>query len=330
MSAIISSATPDAPLQSRIVDDKSPICIPFILDRLAAWRKEQEEKLQQQEDGAGGPKRPFIIGLNGVQGVGKTTLVRALAETLQQREMLRTLVISIDDFYLTHSAQLALAEAHPDNSLVQYRGEPGTHDIDLLTTFFAAIRQGRPTKVPQYDKAAFNGLGDRVPESQWRTVNESPDSTIQVVLIEGWCVGFRALPEAEVEARWRAGRSRTLHMHKLEHLQLVNANLRRYDAAVTDLLDAFVHVDAEDLSCVYGWRLEQEAQLRSERGGGSSGGAGAGMSDEQVVRFVDAYFPAYELFSDGVRAGVLLPGRPGFQLRLVVDKDRRVKESIVL
>ncbi|KAL8337964.1 hypothetical protein RB598_006717 [Gaeumannomyces tritici] len=318
MSAIISSVTPDAPLQSRIVDDKSPICIPFILDRLAAWRKER--------DGAGGGQaRPFIIGLNGVQGVGKTTLVKALAETLQRREMLRTLVVSIDDFYLTHSAQLALAEAHPDNSLVQYRGEPGTHDIDLLSTFFAAIREGRPTKVPAYDKAAFNGLGDRVPESQWQTVNDSAsgDPPVQVVIVEGWCVGFRALPDAEVEARWRAGGARTLHLHRLEHLRLVNDCLRRYDAALTDALDAFVHVDAEDLAHVYAWRLEQEAQLRRERGG-------AGMSDEQVVRFVDAYYPAYELFSDGVRAGVLLPRRPGFQLRLVVDKDRRVKESIVL
>lgn len=107
-------STPDVPLQTRIIDDKSPICIPFILSQLAAHR-------QRHPSGT----RPFIIGLNGLQGVGKTTLVRALAETLQNREGLSTLVVSIDDFYLTHADQLALAAAHPDNALVQYRGEPG-------------------------------------------------------------------------------------------------------------------------------------------------------------------------------------------------------------
>jgi D-glycerate 3-kinase len=106
------ASTPDVPLQSRVVDDKSPICIPFILDLL---------KVHEDDH----PDRPFIVGLNGIQGVGKTTLVRALAETLDQREKLRTLVVSIDDFYLTHSDQLALAAAHPANALVQYRGEPG-------------------------------------------------------------------------------------------------------------------------------------------------------------------------------------------------------------
>jgi D-glycerate 3-kinase len=106
------ASTPDVPLQTRIVDDKSPVCIPFILDRLRAHL-------------AAHPDRPFVIGLNGVQGVGKTTLVRALATALQQRELLETLVVSIDDFYLTRADQLALAERHPDNALVQYRGEPG-------------------------------------------------------------------------------------------------------------------------------------------------------------------------------------------------------------
>ncbi len=106
------AATPDVPLQSRIVDDKSPHVIPFLLDRLAAHR-------------AKGSERPFIVGLNGVQGGGKTTLVRALAATLQQRELLPTLVVSIDDFYLPRAEQLALAAAHPDNGLLQQRGQPG-------------------------------------------------------------------------------------------------------------------------------------------------------------------------------------------------------------
>ena len=80
-----------------------------------------------------------------------------------------------------------------------------------------------------------------------------------------------------------------------------------------------MHIDAEDLSYVYKWRQEQEAALREERG--------TGMSDEQVVEFVDGYFPAYELYSEGVRSGVLQGGKEGRQLRLVVRRDRKVREQ---
>jgi D-glycerate 3-kinase len=110
------ASTPDGVPQTRTVDDKSPICIPFLLERLAQYR---------EQNAGNSDSKPFIVGINGVQGVGKTTLVRALAQTLQEREGLPTLVVSIDDFYLTHADQLALAAAHPDNALVQYRGEPG-------------------------------------------------------------------------------------------------------------------------------------------------------------------------------------------------------------
>ncbi|KAJ4294771.1 hypothetical protein N0V88_005005 [Collariella sp. IMI 366227] len=154
--------TPEAPLQSRIVDDKSPIVIPFILERLAEFKKQHAVDPHP---------RPFIIGLNGVQGVGKTTLVRALAETLQDREGLSTLVMSIDDFYLTHADQLALAASHPDNALVQYRGEPG-----LSPT---------PIPIPQYTKSAFSGSATALPLN---LANPPPPS---ILLLEGWCIGFR-------------------------------------------------------------------------------------------------------------------------------------------
>lgn len=50
-----------------IVDDKSEHCIPFILERLKL-HEEQHEKRGQKPP-------PFFLGLNGVQGAGKTTLV---------------------------------------------------------------------------------------------------------------------------------------------------------------------------------------------------------------------------------------------------------------
>lgn len=94
------------------LDDKSPHCLPFILSRL---RAHQSQNLNT----------PFFIGLNGVQGAGKTTLVKALSATLRDEEHLETLVCSIDDLYLNHEDQVKLARRHPQNPLVQHRGEPG-------------------------------------------------------------------------------------------------------------------------------------------------------------------------------------------------------------
>ncbi|KAI1503976.1 P-loop containing nucleoside triphosphate hydrolase protein [Biscogniauxia marginata] len=315
-----------------ITDDKSPICIPFILSRLREHQRRQAAAAAVSDQGnsndnnnninnsSSGP--PFIIGLNGVQGVGKTTLVRALAEALRRDAGLETLVCSIDDFYLRREDQAALARAHPDNRLVQVRGEPGTHDTPLAHAFFASLRAGREVRVPAYDKSAHGGLGDRAPESEWAAVNGPGRPRVRVVIFEGWCVGFRALdPPAEVAARRDGRGSRTLRRHDPAHLVYVNERLREYDA-ITDLFDAFIHVDAEDLVWVYDWRLEQEVALRREKG--------AGMTDEQVVAFVDAYYPAYELFTDKLRAGLFADKKPGSHLRLVVGKDRRVKQTIII
>lgn len=283
-----------------IIDDKTPVCVPFILEHVGSAVTDSS------------PSRPFIIGLNGIQGAGKTTLVTALSSALETAG-LPTVVCSIDDFYLTHADQAALAASHPDNALVQHRGEPGTHDLDLATSCLRDLLAGRPTAIPAYDKAAHAGEGDRLPREQWTPVQ----GPVRAVILEGWCVGFRPLPEDQVRSR-REGPppTRTLGNHELEHLLLVNERLRAYDA-LTDLFDAFIHIDATDLSFVYDWRAQQEDQLRAERGGG--------MSPDQVVRFVDGYFPAYELYTDGVRKGVL-PDKPGRQLRMVVGRDRRVQE----
>jgi D-glycerate 3-kinase len=105
-------SNPTSPPQ--IHDDKSPHCIPFILTHLHTYQKTSKN-----------PNRPFIIGLNGVQGAGKTTLVSALKNTLKEKEGLETLVLSIDDLYLTHDEQVQLARENEENKLVQYRGEPG-------------------------------------------------------------------------------------------------------------------------------------------------------------------------------------------------------------
>jgi len=54
-------------MSAEIVDDKSQYCIPFILERLAEFRNAYLQK--------GENPPPFFLGINGIQGAGKTTLV---------------------------------------------------------------------------------------------------------------------------------------------------------------------------------------------------------------------------------------------------------------
>jgi D-glycerate 3-kinase len=228
---------------------------------------------------------------------------------------------------LPHADQVSLAQSHPDNPLLQHRGPPSTHDIPLALSVFSSLFKNQPTGIPQYDKSAFSGQGDRIPESQWEQVNapSSSNPTIKVVLFEGWAVGFRPLPPSTLHQKWKsateAARSNSDYNGRLGHntlssVQDINTALESYNQ-LTDQLDALIHIDAQDLQYVYKWRLEQEVDLRKKRG--------AGMTDEQVKNFIDGYYPAYELFTETLRAGVFEEDKPR-QLRLVVGPDRKVVE----
>ncbi|KAI4135552.1 MAG: hypothetical protein LQ347_000586 [Umbilicaria vellea] len=301
---------------SRVFDNKSEHCIPFILERLQVHRR----KYADDEDAS-----PFFIGLNGVQGAGKTVLVSTISQTLRSPpHSLPTAVLSIDDLYLPHNLQQRLAATHPSNPLIQHRGPPSTHDIALARSVFSKLRSGQLTKIPSYDKSAFQGQGDRVPEQDWECVNLQGKERVRVVILEGWCVGFRPLSSEQVKRKWedavrameQGGYKGRLGSNRLEDVEFINSALKEYDE-LTDQFDALIHIDAEDTQYVYEWRLEQEVALRATKG--------AGMTDEQVVEFVNGYYPAYELFTERLRAGAL-DEEKGRQLRLVVGKDRRVKK----
>ena len=142
------------------------------------------------------------------------------------------------------------------------------------------------TRIPSYDKSSCGGQGDRVPKEEWVEVNREEKNKTEVVIFEGWCVGFRALPREKLVSKWEgavrerqkgnyAGR---LGWNRIEDIDFVNESLRRYDQ-LTDQLDALIHLDAEDPMFVYEWRSESERNLRKSKG--------AGMTNEEVVNFVD-------------------------------------------
>ncbi len=128
-----------------------------------------------------GNSEPFIVGLSGGQGSGKTTLSEKLEELLIL-EKVSCCVLSLDDFYLSKAKRRELAvHIHP---LAFTRGVPGTHDVDLLREILANLSKTNLTskvKIPIFSKLS----DDLLPKEKWRTCSPSP----RIILIEGWCIG---------------------------------------------------------------------------------------------------------------------------------------------
>ena len=245
--------------------------------------------------------RPFFLALSGIQGSGKSTLVARLCTSLRNAGH-HPISVSLDDFYLPASELQAAASSQPQNKLLKQRGQPGTHDTRLANEVFDQLRRiNEPDRehsvlLPTYDKGAHNGRGDRRPRVDWITVS----SPVDVVILEGWCVGFqptaqwaisdvysRALPEnaepTDMNQRSLATRQSTgpdvLLEHDQAHLFYVNQQLAEYCKGFMnpESFDAVVHLDTVNLHHVYEWRLEQERKLREA--------TGQGMSDEEVELF---------------------------------------------
>jgi D-glycerate 3-kinase len=212
--------------------------------------------------------RPALIGLCGAQGSGKSTIAGVTVRLLEEAG-LKAVAISIDDFYLGKDARAWLAEkVHP---LLETRGPPGTHDVALACAVLDHLVGPGLTPIPAFDKAT----DERAPKGAWRTM-EGP---IDVIILEGWCVG--ALPEpaarleqpvnalertSDPEGAWRAW---------------VNRQLAGPYQALFSRLDRLVFLCAPSFDVVRIWRGEQEEKLRER--------TGEGMSEIGVGRFVAHY-----------------------------------------
>ena len=72
-----------------------------------------------------GSNRTAVIGMQCLQGGGKTTICESMA-LLSARDGLTCVVASIDGFYKTHVELGALARDNPNDKLLHGRGQPGT------------------------------------------------------------------------------------------------------------------------------------------------------------------------------------------------------------
>lgn len=231
-------------------------------------------------------KRPILVGVNGAQGTGKSTLAVFVQALLEQLFQLPCAKFSLDDIYLTKAERTVLAQqVHP---LLQTRGVPGTHDLALGRATIEALQGASATEIvpiPAFDKS----IDDRLPQAQWPQYQ----GQAVVVLVEGWCVGAQPLPAEQLcepinslerdedrEALWRT---------------YINEQLQGPYHDFFSAMDYLVMLKAPSMDCVLEWRTLQEQKL-AERLGVPYRGACPGvemppgiMSKRQIVRFVQHY-----------------------------------------
>lgn len=288
-------------LHDFLTEQRLPLSFLKLVDE---WYVPLAGRIAKHHEAAG---RPLLIGINGSQGSGKSTLAALLTELLAKNAGLKAIDLSIDDFYLSREARLALAgQVHP---LFATRGVPGTHDVALMgETLRQLIRENTEVSIPRFDKAS----DDRYPEGEWQRVS----SPFDVIIVEGWCLGTPAQAVAEL----------LQPVNDLEALEDPDGSWRRYVNQqlggcyqdVYQLLDLWIMLQAPSFECSYRWRLEQEAKLADKLRATEQGHSAHCriMTATQVGRFVQHY---QRLTEQSLQQ---LPGRVHYLFSL--DAERRI------
>lgn len=178
--------------------------------------------------------------------------------------------LSLDDIYLPHTGLITVAEKYASNRMLQGRGPPGTHDLDLGTKVLRQLSQinavdSQSVDLPIFDKSLFNGRGDRI-EAVKRV--EGP---VDIVLFEGWMLGFTALPPALLHSLYTSA-TRDPKAFARENLDydvpfFIEHEEKDWDVINTCLADdrynemwsrlnAFIQLRPGEMGFTWEWRLE--------------------------------------------------------------------------
>jgi D-glycerate 3-kinase len=223
---------------------------------------------------------PWLVGLQGTQGSGKSTVCLFIKALLEQCFKWNVVVLSIDDFYKTREARIKLSTTiHP---LLVTRGVPGTHDVDLaLETLnnLSNLSHGTSCFIPSFDKK----IDDRADQSDWPIITGKVD----IILFEGWCMGVPAQSETalinpindlekdeDADTQWRC---------------YVNNKLQSEYDVLFNRLEHLIVLQAPSFKSVYQWRLLQEQKLGLKSVNQNDNQVSRIQTPEQIDRFISHY-----------------------------------------
>ena len=200
-------------------------------------------------------ERPWLLGIGGAPGTGKSTLARLLAHLAPTTNARKPVVLSLDDYYLSRQARADLAaEIHP---LLAHRGVPGTHDVNRMFHDLDVLLQGSSPRVetPRFDK----GSDDRLPETRTIATGEQPGG----VILEGWFLGLG--PEADGNLVTAISDFEASEDPEGEWRVWVNHALADFHRRFSNRATAHWLLRPPDWDTVAAWRWRQEQELPTHR-----------------------------------------------------------------
>ena len=199
-------------------------------------------------------KKTLFLGFSGGQGSGKTTVAKILKIILKKFFKRKIHISSIDDFYKTLEDRNKMShEIHP---LFKTRGVPGTHDINLLKSFFNIIKKKnfKEIKLQKFEKAEDNRLKKRY----WFNIKQKPE----IVILEGWCVG--ATSQSNFLIKRPINILEKYEDKSLKWRKYVNEKLKKEYKKLFAMIDHFIFMKIPNFKMVFKWRLLQENKLRKK------------------------------------------------------------------
>ncbi|MGB3300253.1 MAG: hypothetical protein WBA76_18475, partial [Phormidesmis sp.] len=259
------------------------------------------QQLSSQQKALG---NPFIQGILGGQGTGKTTLTHVLQLILAQLGQ-TAVSLSIDDLYLTHAERHQLQQQDPR---LVWRGPPGTHDIELGIKTLAQLKTAAPgtdVSVPQFDKSLFEGLGDRTSP----LIQPAPT----IILFEGWLVGARPIADTFFTTDPSALPCPIVTPADRQFARDSNHRLQKY-LPLWNFLDSLIVMSPQDYRLSQQWRQQAERDMRAQ--------GKPGLSGAEIAEFVEYFWKALhpELFITP------LASSPAADLVITIEADHTLGE----
>lgn len=295
---------------NQVFDDKLENCINTFIEQeklpnsfrphALKWFNPVIEKLKLNEISA---NQTLFIGVNGSQGSGKSTFSQFLTSLINQTTQYCALTLSLDDFYLNQIEREKLAKKQ--HELFRTRGVPGTHDTAQMKAVLLALKNGKTCYLPRFDKGVDNPIPIELCEKQ--------EGRVDIVFLEGWCWGVRAVDETELVAPVN-----DMESHKDAFMlwrKYSNAALKTEYEPLYSLFDYWIMLKAPSFNCVYKWRCEQEEKLKTK-----NPNAPGIMSKAQILDFIQHYQRLTE------RCLSALPN--SFDLVFELDSSRNIKQAV--